>query len=163
MSDPLLDQFRKNFEYDHWANGLFLKALEEMPMPPEKAVKLFSHILFAKDVWLARILKEDLSGFTDPNPDRSLAECRQKLESLRVKWQGYLADLTPEKMAGTFTAPNTQGKVSEHRIQNVLVHVINHATYHRGQLATLVHQAGGKRPGTDYIAYAYEKGESKFI
>jgi uncharacterized damage-inducible protein DinB len=163
MSDTLLEQMRKNFEYDHWANTHYLQALLDMSAPPEKAIKLLAHMVFAKDVWLARLLKEDLSRFKDPNPNYTLVECREKLEALHQKWNGYLTSLSPEGLIGVFTAPNTQGKVSEHRVQNVLIHVVNHATHHRGQLATLVHQAGGKRPGTDYISYAYEIGESKLV
>ncbi len=163
MEDALLEQIRKNFEYDYWANDQYIKAFLEMPQPPEKAVKLFAHILFALDVWLARLMKEDLSRFTDPNPSHSLAECRKKLDDLHEKWKKYLASLTPEKLAGKFTAPNTQGKLSEHMVQNVLFQVFTHSHYHRGQLAPLVHQAGGKRPGTDYIGYAYAIGESKLL
>jgi len=159
----LLDQIRKNFDYDQWASEKFLKALEEMPSPPEKAVKILGHILFAKDVWLARILKEDLSRFKDPYPPYTLAECRPKLDELHGKWKGYLASLNEEGLKGKFVAPNTQGKLSEHVVQNVIIQVIHHGTYHRGQLATLVAQAGGNRPGTDYISYAYELGESKFV
>lgn len=159
----MLDQLKKNFEFDHWASDKFLKALEEMPSPPEKAVKIFGHILFAKDVWLARILKEDLSRLKDPYPPCSLVECRQKLAELAGKWKSYLDSLTEEGLRGKFVAPNTQGKLSEHGVQNVLVHVVNHGSYHRGQLATLIAQGNGNRPGTDYISYAYEIGESKFV
>ena len=159
----MLDQLRKNFEFDYWASDKFLKALTEMSTPPEKAVKIFGHVLFASDVWLARILKEDLSRLKDPYPPYSLPECRQKLEELHEKWKNYLGSLTEEGLGGKFAAPNTQGKVSEHVIQNVLVHVVNHSSYHRGQLAALIAQGGGNRPGTDYISYAYEIGESKFV
>lgn len=163
MADAFLDQIRKNYEYDYWANDQHIKALLEMPEPPEKAVKIFSHILFALGVWLARLKKEDLSDFRDPNPSYTLAECRQKLDEFHEKWKDYLASLTLEGLMGSFAAPNTQGKLSEHKVQNVLFQVFTHSHYHRGQLATLVHQAGGKRPGTDYIAYAYVIGESKFV
>ena len=163
MADALLELFRKNFEYDYWGNDLYVKALAEMPQPPEKAVKILGHMVFAKDVWLARLLKEDLSRFTDPNPPYSVEECRQKFGELHEKWRKYLASITLEELQRKFTAPNTQGKLSEHLVQNALMQVITHSHYHRGQLATLVHQGGGKRPGTDYIAYAYSMGESKFV
>ena len=163
MPDPLLEQFRKNFEYDHWANGLFLKALEEMPEPPEKAVKGLAHILFALDVWLARLLNEDLSGFTDPNPPYSLADGRKKLEELHTKWKAYLSGLTPEVMRTLIAYPNLKGKRFEQSVQNILTHVSHHSHYHRGQLATLVAQAGGKRPNTDYGAYVMEIGEVKAL
>ena len=163
MADALLEQFRKNFEYDYWANDRYVKALAEMPQPPEKAVKILGHLVFAKDVWLARLMKEDQSRFTDPNPTYSVDECRQKFQELHEKWKKYLRSITPAELQGKFTATNTQGKTSEHLVQNVLMHVIAHSHYHRGQLATLVHQGGGKRPSTDYIGYAYEIGESKFV
>ena len=159
----MLDQFKKNVEYDYWANDLVLKALSEMTEPPEKAVGIFAHIIFALDVWLARLMKEDLSRFTDPHPSYGLAESRQKLEELHTKWRGYLDSLKSEDLSKKITAPNTQGKVSEHVVQNILMQVATHSHYHRGQLATLVHQGGGKRPNTDYIGYAYVIGESKFV
>lgn len=163
MENALIEQIRKNFEYDYWANDQYIKALLEMSQPPEKAVKTFAHILFALDVWLARLMKEDLSQYKDPTPPYSLLESRKKLDDLHEKWKRYLVSLTPEKMTEKFTAPNTQGKLSEHMVQNVLFQVFTHSHYHRGQLAPLVHQAGGKRPGTDYIAYAYAIGESKLV
>ncbi len=159
----MLDQFRKNFEYDYWANDKFVKALSEMAQPPEKAVKLLAHILFAWDVWLARLLKEDLSSYTNPHPPYSLEECRKKLDELHEKWKNYLANLKPQNLNEKIIFTNIQGKRFEHVVQNVLVHVVNHSHYHRGQLATLVHQAEGKRPNTDYIGYAVEIGESKAL
>jgi uncharacterized damage-inducible protein DinB len=159
----MIDQFRKNFEYDYWANDKFLKALAEMVQPPEKAVQILAHILFAWDVWLARLMKEDLSRFTNPNPPYSLTECRQKLDQLHEKWKDYLAHLKPESLCEKFIYSNTQGKRFEQGIQNILVHVVNHSHYHRGQLATLVAQAGGNRPSTDYGGYTFEIGDAKAL
>jgi uncharacterized damage-inducible protein DinB len=101
----LLEQLRKNFEYDYWANDLFLKALTEMAQPPEKAVQLLSHILWAWDVWLARLLREDLSGYTNPNPEYSLLKCRMKLDELHLKWKNYLAALKLEDLQGRLSSP----------------------------------------------------------
>lgn len=159
----MLEQFRKNYEYDYWANDRYVKALIEMPSPPEKAVKILGHILFAMDVWLARLKKEDLSRFPTPYPSYNLAECQQKLEELHGKWRGYLSGLGPDGLSEKIDYTNTQGKRFEQVVQNVLVHVVNHSHYHRGQLATLIAQGGGKRPETDYIGYAFEIGEAKAL
>jgi len=163
MPDGLIEQYRKNYEYEYWANDLFVKALSEMENPPDKAVQLMGHILFALDVWLARLKKEDLSRFTDPNPPTALAECRPKLEELKGKWRAYLTGLEPVKLSEKLVYANTQGKRTEVIAQNVLTHVVNHSHYHRGQLATLIHQGGGKRPTTDYIFYTFGIGESKAL
>jgi uncharacterized damage-inducible protein DinB len=163
MADALLEQFRKNFEYDYWATDKFVKALFEMPQPPEKAVKILAHMLFAWDVWLARLMKEDLSGYTNPHPAYSLPECRQKSDQLHEKWKGYLAALKSESLQEKTTYTNTQGKPFEMISRNILVHVVNHSHYHRGQLAMLVAQGNGNRPTTDYSAYAFEIGEAKAL
>jgi uncharacterized damage-inducible protein DinB len=157
----MLEQFQKNFEYNYWADDLFLKALAEMPNPPAKALELMGHLVFASDVWLARLQGEDLSRFTNPNPHYSLAECREKRDELHLKWKNYLTGLKPEDLQKKIVFANTKGKKFEHVVQNVLVHVVNHSHYHRGQLATLVHQNGGNRPYTDYMGYALFTGESK--
>ena len=157
----MIEQFRKNFEYDYWANDQYVKALLEMQSPPEKAVKGFGHILFALDVWLARLKGEDLSRFTDPNPSFTLVECRAKLDELHDKWKGYLTALKPEELEKKITFANTKGERYEQLVRNILVHVGYHSHYHRGQLATLVAQAGGKRPNTDYIGYTFVLGEGK--
>ena len=139
----MLDQFRKNYEYDYWANDKFVKALAEMAQPPEKTAKILWHILFARDVWLSR--------FADPYPPYILSECRQKLDELHEKWKKYLTNLKSENLSEKITFANTQGKRFEHIVQNVLVHVVHHSHNHRGQLATLARQGEGKRPNTDYI------------
>lgn len=163
MADALLEQTKKNFEYNHWANDRFVKALQEMATPPEKAVQIFAHMIFALDVWLARLEKEDLSRFTNPNPSYTLAECRQKLDELHEKWTGYLASLKPEDLKQKVRYTNTQGKAYEGAVQDLLQQVTCHSPYHRGQLATLVAQNGGKRPNTDYYGYVMETGDVKSL
>ncbi|HVM32807.1 MAG TPA: DinB family protein [bacterium] len=160
MTD-LLNQFRKNFQYNHWANDLFRTALLEMKDPPEKGLQLFRHILFAMDVWLARLQTRDLSGFKDPYPPIPLAEFGAKLEGLRAPWDSYLSQLEPGDLEKTFVFANVAGERYEQVVRNVLVHVVNHSHYHRGQLASVVHQAGGRRPNTDYNAYMVVTGEAK--
>ena len=159
----MLDQVRKNFEYDHWANRKSLEAIQALASPPEKAVRIFGHILFAKGVWLTRLLKADTSGMTDPWPPFRLEECGPKLEELHGKWKVYLEALSDGDLGKDLRFANTQGRKFEQKIVNILVHVGYHGHYHRGQLATLIAQAGGKSPMTDYGAYAGEIGEAREI
>jgi uncharacterized damage-inducible protein DinB len=161
MASELLEQLKKNFEYDRWANDRYVKALSAMTPPPEKAVKILGHILFAKDVWLARLLGEDLSRFSSPWPALELSEFTDQLVAVQGKWQKYLDGLQLETLGSRISYRNLQGMMFEQGVQNVLVHVVNHSSYHRGQLAPLVTQAGGTRPDTDYIGYAIEIGEGK--
>lgn len=49
------------------------------------------------------------------------------------------------------------GKAFRSTFDDMFRHVVNHATYHRGQLATLLRQVGHKAPATDYILYRRDK------
>lgn len=163
MVEPLVEQFQKNHEYNYWANHSFLKALEEMAQPPEKAVKIFAHILFAVDVWLARLKKEDLSSYTNPHPSYTLAECRAKLEHLHQKTKEYLTRMDLDEVEKRIAYTNTKGKPFEMTARAILMHMVNHSHYHRGQLAMLIAQGGGNRPETDYSAYAFQIDEAKSL
>jgi len=48
---------------------------------------------------------------------------------------------------------NSIGNVFENTIQEIFFHFINHSTYHRGQIAMLMKQAGLEPINTDYIFY----------
>ncbi len=159
----MLDQIRKNFEYDHWANQKSLEAIQALASPPEKAVKIFGHILFAKDVWLSRLLHEDSSRYTDPWPPYRVEECGSKLGELHGIWAAYLKGLSEGDLGKDLRFKNTQGRTFEQRIGNILFQVAYHGHYHRGQLATLIALAGGKSPTTDYIAYTAFLGEGREI
>lgn len=157
----MIDQFRKNYDYDFWATGEMVKSLEEMPEPPEKAVKIAGHIAFAKDVWLTRLVGGDYSRLNDPWPPYTLSEGKKALESLHQRWMGYLGNLSEGDLPKKISYTNTQGKAYEQVVRDILVHVVDHGTYHRGQLATLIHQGGGKRPNVGYIGYAIIQSQKK--
>ncbi|RYE14391.1 MAG: damage-inducible protein DinB, partial [Sphingobacteriales bacterium] len=56
----------------------------------------------------------------------------------------------------TYTYTNTQGKTYTNTVLQILTHVVNHATYHRAQIATDMRQHSLEPLMTDYIAYARE-------
>jgi uncharacterized damage-inducible protein DinB len=55
------------------------------------------------------------------------------------------------------TITDMSGKSYGRRLGDMLVHVANHATYHRGQVATMTRQVGGTPVSTDFIRFASER------
>lgn len=157
----MLSFLTRCFEFDHWANAEALKAIEVLAAPPEKAVKIFGHILFAKEVWLVRLKRGDTARFNDPWPPYALDECGPKLEDLRGRWADHLSSLDEGQLGQRIAYQNTQGRKAEHTLLNIVTQVAFHGQYHRGQLASLIASAGGKAPGTDYISYAFKTGEGR--
>ena len=68
-------------------------------------------------------------------------------------------ELTESELRRVASYTNTQGQPHEGVVADVLTHVVNHASYHRGQIAVLVREAGGRPAVTDFIFFAYREPE----
>jgi uncharacterized damage-inducible protein DinB len=67
--------------------------------------------------------------------------------------RAYLDDLVGETIEATLHYRSTQGDPFTMPLDSLLVHCANHSTYHRGQLVTMLRQAGAAPPNTDYTQF----------
>jgi uncharacterized damage-inducible protein DinB len=152
----LVDHFKRLLAYDQWAMDLLMKDVEAMPTPEPTALGRISHILAAEEIWLSRLLGVDLSGITTVWPERGPTECRQKLTELGKKWKDYMDNLKDESFGKIISFKNTKGQPNQAPVGAILTQVFNHATYHRGQIATAIKKAGGEPHSTDFYGYILE-------
>lgn len=148
--------FRDLFQYNDWANQRVLITLEQSNFKNEKLLLLFSHLLSAQIIWLNRI--KDIP--TSPFPiweQYKLRELRSMTEESSANWLNYLDSHKFETFEEMIFYKNSSGKRYENTIKEIINHVINHSTYHRAQIATLLKEEGIEPPVTDYIAYARQK------
>lgn len=142
----MLDQLRK---YNKWANSLLLDAfLESAHLIPESCMLLFSHIANAQMIWTCRI-KGIPSGVTvwQVNDLETCAEMLKQSDQI-------LAQLNPDtegKELIKYTTSN--GDNYETSIYDILIHVFNHGTYHRAQIAKEMKLHHIKPINTDYIQF----------
>ena len=68
-----------------------------------------------------------------------------------------LATLPPERLAAAWSYRNFEGKELSLPLWAVFRHVVNHATYHRGQIASKLGRLGADAPGTDLVFWAIEQ------
>jgi uncharacterized damage-inducible protein DinB len=147
---PDLSLFRNLFDYDYWANRRALESLATAG-EAERPRKFFNHILGAQRVWLARFNSETPAA--EPWPALSLEEARAALEDLHGRWLALLNGMTPEKLAADLAHRNSKGQEFRTPVADVLMHLVMHSVYHRGQVAAAVREAGGKPAATDYVVY----------
>ena len=147
-----LTKLHKLFDYDYWANSETLTSLRTVPGGIEKARKTFNHVIGAQRIWMARFENPDPPS-AQPWPDLTLEECAIAIEDLHRRWKDILDNLTPEKLAGDLIYKNLKGIEYRTPIQDVLMHLILHSAYHRGQVAAAVREAGGKPTPTDYAVH----------
>lgn len=117
----------QGFQYDVWANRAWFAYLESKPgADPDRSI--LSHILAAQEIWLRRCCGE--SPGTMPTPqftERSMAD-------LHDGWIRFLEALTADPVV---EYRNTQGVSYRQTASRIARHVIDHGTYHRGELRGL--------------------------
>lgn len=144
-----LHHYRRLFQYDAWANQEVLVHLKREQNPPARAVKFLAHIIAAETLWLERIKGEKPSMAVWP--EFTLAECETLLATITQRWQDYLAPLKLETLAQEIAYTNTKGETFHSAVEDIFTHVLMHAAYHRGQIATEVRAAGHIPAYTDFI------------
>ena len=142
------DHFQDILEYNlHFNQLLIQNFLENQLVWSEKSKSLLNHILNANQIWNSRILNQKTFEVWQINPDESLLKINSDNfnETLKILNQKELTEIVSYK--------NSRGKEFNNSIQEVLFHFLNHSTYHRGQIAMLMKQAGLEPINTDYIFY----------
>jgi uncharacterized damage-inducible protein DinB len=152
-----LQFFRQLFDYDHWANRAALASLKAAGAAGGRAQEYFRHVIGAERVWLARFSNPTSSDLT-PWPTLTLDQCAAEVESLHAGWLALLDKMQPEGLAGSLTYRNTKGVEFSTPIADLLMHLVMHSAYHRGQVAKAVRDAGGKPAATDYVVYVRQLG-----
>jgi uncharacterized damage-inducible protein DinB len=67
--------------------------------------------------------------------------------------RAYLSTLQPEALAGPLTYVNFKGETWTYPLWQCLVHLVNHGTYHRGQVTMALRKLGITPPGIDFLVY----------
>jgi uncharacterized damage-inducible protein DinB len=148
-----LNYVRKLFAYDDWANREALNSLKTAAKPgkpPARSLKLMGHIIGVEWLWYSRLLlrKEKVMAVW---PELSLEVSEKQLVLLTSTWRDYLGGLTPEKLAETVDYVNSKKESWKNSVGDVLMHVILHSSYHRGQIASDVRSSGHQPAYTDFI------------
>lgn len=141
-------QFIDLLEYNSHFNQLLIKIyLENKDSFNEKMISLLNHILNAQQVWNSRIFIEDSFGVWQINPDEKLLEINQS------NFENSVNILNERNLDEIIGYRNSKGDEFQNSIQEIFFHFINHSTYHRGQIAMLMKQAGLEPINTDYVFY----------
>lgn len=144
-----LEYIQRLFSYDEWANREVLAALQKLEVPPPRSVRFLAHIVAAERLWLERLR---LQKQTYPVwPDFGLEQCKLEVEELPKLWKAYLATLKEDGLSRSLTYKNSKGESWTSQKQDILMHVILHSAYHRGQIATDMRAAGHTPAYTDFI------------
>lgn len=148
------DFFATLFEYNHSINQELAAVLINNPeQASEKSIKLLSHILNAHQIWNNRIKpREPLYSVWQMH---TVAECRQIDQT---NFEHTLHILENTDINSIIHIPKVRGRAFNRSIRDLFFHVINHASYHRGQIATDFRQVGLEPLVSDYFLFEKNNG-----
>jgi len=149
--------FLRLFAYDDWASRECLRAMRRAGSVPADALGRIAHILAAQKLWLERIQHQPQTMPVWPASDQSLTidDCLTLADEMSIAWQSYLTRIgnqyTPESLADKVDYRNSKGEPWSSRVEDILMHVLFHSAYHRGQIALQMRASGAEPAYTDFI------------
>jgi uncharacterized damage-inducible protein DinB len=152
--------------YKKWANERLFAALalvpeEEMlaarPIVFGSLLRTLNHVRAMDLVWKGH-LEGKAHGFTTRNPDPSpsFAEVRRSQEEVDAWFVQYAEQLAPPAAAEVVEFEFIGGGRGALTRAEMILHCVNHGTYHRGNVAQMLYQAGRTPPTTDLPVFLRE-------
>lgn len=164
----LVETIRFLYAYNRGANARSLGAAaalspeqlqRDLGTSHRSVLGTLTHILWAEWRWLGRWTAPA------PAPDPHPLACTD-LPALVVRWreveraQGAFIDgLSDEALGVLRTYENPPGTAWTYPLWQMMQHLVNHSTYHRGQVTTLLRQLGASAPATDLLVFVDEEGD----
>ena len=154
--------------YHQWANQLLLTTVltlseeqqqQEIRNSFSSVYKTVLHLLDAESIWWQRMkLQEKIErpsdGFTG-----SMQTLSSLLQQQDRQWQEWVTAASEHALQHEFIYYNSRKERFKQPVYQMLLHLFNHGTYHRGQLVTMLRQLGVEKiPPTDFIVWSRKKG-----
>lgn len=161
------DEARDLYAYNTWANRRILDAAATLDADAlardlrssfPSVLATLAHIVAAEWIWLRRWSGESPGGVPADWELTSLEAIRRRWDAVEAERMALLEALDDAALARDVDYRNTAGVAYTSRMDEMLRHVVNHSTYHRGQVVTMLRQLGATPPATDLIAFYRERG-----
>lgn len=160
------DEICTLYDFNSWANHKMLDASETLT--PEQFTRnlgssfgsvrdTLAHIYAAEWLWLERWQDRHPTELPSAADYPTLASLREAWMPLERNLNKFVTALTADDLPRLLTSRTTAGKSFTNSFQEMLQHLANHGTYHRGQVTTLLRQLGAHAPATDLIAFYRER------
>lgn len=150
------------FAYDTWANDILFEAAAEldaeslvrdMSTSHESLLGAMVHIVGAEEIWLSRWKGSPISRLRPLEEVPTLEAFSKWWRDIREERDRFLEALTDSDMERTLETTNLKGESFTHSLAEMFRHVVNHSSYHRGQMVSLLRALGQKPPSTDLIRF----------
>jgi uncharacterized damage-inducible protein DinB len=164
--NPTKEHLQHMFDFVCWADNQMLAASRTVPdegyykdqgISIGSIHKLLVHAMAAQWIWLSRWRGESPTRIEshEDYPTRDSVMLRWPLVHSAIT--DFLGTQSPKALARDVQYRNTRGELFALPLAELMLHVIDHATYHRGQLNTMIKHAGGQPGNVAFQVYLMQK------
>ena len=156
------DDIRHLFEFDQWATNVQYGVITKLP-PEQYARNLGAsygsihgtlvHIYGAQKTWFSRWNGVSPTKFPDPEETANLQMLMDRWNALREQQNEFVRGLTDDRLQQHLAFKTFKGDPSSLPLWQQIQHVVNHGSYHRGQITSMLRQLDVAPVGTDLITY----------
>lgn len=153
--------------YNLWANSILLDKSSQLSVEIlhkdlgssfASIYKTFVHMMEVESAWWQRIKLQERIQLPEKDADENFAELSTKLIAGSKQWSEWVREANEKNLTHVFGYQNTKKEYFKQPVYEMLLHLFNHQTYHRGQIVTMMRQAGVEKiPATDFIVYCRKK------
>lgn len=162
-----VEEIRLLYDYNAWANRRLLDACG--PLTPEQFTRdmhssfpsvrdTLAHILGAEWLWHERFQGRAPAQLLSAADFPTLSDVRRRWLAVEADLLKFVGGLTAEDLARAHSFRTTQGEVHPSPLWQALQHLVNHGSYHRGQVTSFLRQLGAKAVSLDLIRFYRERG-----
>lgn len=155
------DTLRQQLDYSAWASQRLLEEANKLSADElthdfktadKSVLETLVHVFAADRIWLARVQGTTRASFIDPQ-DRDLAVLNKEWPALQQSWKHYTAPLSDQDVLKVIDYKDTKGNPYQQKVWQILLHLVNHGTHHRGQVSGFLRAMGHTPPVLDLMAY----------
>jgi uncharacterized damage-inducible protein DinB len=164
------EDFRTLFQFNAWANHRTMGACDSVNV--EAFTKHLSgsfpsvrdtlvHIMAVERLWLARWLGTGNGSFLKAEAFPDIASVRATWAPIESELLGYVNGLNDDDVNRIVPHKNSQGQEFRMPLWQLMQHLVNHGTYHRGQITNQLREVGGQPLVTDLVAFYRQRDAAK--
>lgn len=157
-----LQEARTHVAYNEWANARFVAALEALPEDQLSAhiessfpsiLLTLAHLVGAEWVWLRRWKGESPDSFPGWVTEPDFEDVQSMLADVEAERRAFLDSLQEWDLDQLIDYKTLSGNAYTTRLADLFLHLVNHSSYHRGQLTTMLRQVSAPPPATDFVLF----------
>lgn len=156
------------YNYNKWANGTVLKSVA--PLKTEELTRhlggsfpsvrdTLAHIMAAEWIWLRRWKGVSPKALFDAAEFPDLDAIKAKWLEIETEQMDFVNEVTDESLKEIVAYVNTKNQLWKYPLGRLMQHLVNHSSYHRGQVANFLRQLGAQPAATDFLIYFDVEGK----